>query len=506
MASNDMAEAIRQLVQTKGLSEEQVFKTIEDAIKAAYKKKFGSNDNVVVKIEPEGAGLSVYSSKIIVDRDQMLEEDVEDFNPLIHIDINDAIKLNPDSEIGDELLIQIDPADFDRLSVQSAKQTTHQSFREIQKDSLYADYKDKVGEIIIGYYQRERNQTIYVDLGKVEGVLPRKFQSPRDNFSVNDRIKALISEVKKTNSGLQIVLSRTDAEFVKKIVEAEVPEIYDRIVEIEKIVREPGYRTKIAVSSVKEDVDPVGACVGLKGVRIQNIIRELEGEKIDILKYEEDPVRFIKNALSPAEVEDVYIMDSHTRTALAVVDDSQFSLAIGKQGLNVRLANRLTDWSIDVKTRAQFEEENPLEGRRAAAESLFESTEKKNLPVTEYTEISEHILEALKASNIVYASDYVSLSEEEKEEIDGLSNEDLDFLDSLFEGLDLSSPEASGEESASGSESGGQADSGNGEEYGDEEEVFECPDCGARITLDMTSCPNCGIGLSFEYEDEETEE
>ena len=289
-------------------------------------------------------------------------------------------------------------------------------------------------------------------------------------------------------------------------MEAEVPEIYDRIVEIEKIVREPGYRTKIAVSSVKEDVDPVGACVGLKGVRIQNIIRELEGEKIDILKYEEDPVRFIKNALSPAEVEDVYIMDSHTRTALAVVDDSQFSLAIGKQGLNVRLANRLTDWSIDVKTRAQFEEENPLEGRRAAAESLFESTEKKNLPVTEYTEIPEHILEALKASNIVYASDYVSLSEEEKEEIDGLSNEDLDFLDSLFEGLDLCSPEASGEESASGFESGGQADSGNGEEYEDEEEVFECPDCGARITLDMTSCPNCGIGLSFEYEDEETEE
>ena len=299
----------------------------------------------------------------------------EDFNPLIHIDIVDAKALNPDSEIGDELLIDVDVSSFDRLSVQSAKQTTHQMFREIQKDSLFADFKDKIGEIIIGYFQRERNQTIYVDLGKVEGVLPRKFQSPRDSFVMGDRIKALITDLKKTNSGLQVVLSRSDPDFVKKIVESEVPEIYDRIVEIKKLVREAGYRTKIAVSSTKEDVDPVGACVGLKGVRIQAIIRELEGEKIDILKYDEDPARFIKNALAPADVEDVYILDRKTKSALAIVDDTQLSLAIGKQGLNVRLANRLTDWMIDVKTRKQYEEENPMDSRRAADALFGDSSE-----------------------------------------------------------------------------------------------------------------------------------
>ena len=291
--------------------------------------------------------------------------------------MSEALELNEDCEVGDELLIEINPKEFDRVSVQSAKQKARQSLREIQKDTLYSEFKDKVGEMIIGYYQRERNGNIYVDLGKTEGILPKKYQSPREIYHPNDRIKALIYEVVKTPTGLQIVLSRNHAEFVKKIFELEVPEIYDKTIEISKIVREPGYRTKIAVRSTREDVDPVGACVGLKGVRIQAVVRELEGEKIDILRYSLDSRSFIKNALSPAEVNQVVILDEAKKLALAIVPDAQFSLAIGKQGLNVRLANRLTDWNIDVKTETQFSEMDISAEAKRAVSALFGETEEE---------------------------------------------------------------------------------------------------------------------------------
>jgi len=243
--SAEMAEAIRQLVQEKGIDEDLVFRMIEDTLKAAYKRKFGTNDNAVVTFNDTRTDVSIYSRKTIVDGV---------YNPVIEIELEEALELDPECEIGDELLIEVDPREFDRISVQSAKQTAHQSLRDIQKDSLHSEYKDKVGEIIIGYYQRERNGNIYVDLGKVEGIFPKKFQSPRETYRQNDRIKALITEVKKTPSGLQIVLSRTDPDFVRRILELEVPEIYDKTVEIHKIVREPGYRTKVAVFSHREDM------------------------------------------------------------------------------------------------------------------------------------------------------------------------------------------------------------------------------------------------------------
>ncbi|MDR0475205.1 MAG: transcription termination factor NusA, partial [Treponema sp.] len=364
--ATDISEAIRQLSQDRGISEELIFRTIENTLLAAYKRRFGNADNAIVRFNDDQE-VSIYAQRKIVDHDGV-------YDPVAEIDIEDARELNPDAEIGDEILIEVDPKEFDRLAVQSAKQTAHQTIRDIQKDSLYSEFKDKVGEIIIGYYQRERNGTIYVDLGKMEGILPKKFQSPRETYHVNDRIKALIVEVNKTPSGLQVVLSRTHTDFVRAIFELEVPEIYDKTVEIHKIVREAGYRTKLAVYSNREDVDPVGACVGLKGARIQAVIKELEGEKIDILKYDPDPRRFIKNALSPAEVRDVIILDEGKHQALAVVSESLLSLAIGKQGLNVRLANRLADWNIDVKTDAQFAEMDiAAESRRAVSELFGES-------------------------------------------------------------------------------------------------------------------------------------
>jgi N utilization substance protein A len=526
-----MSDAIRQIIQDRGISEELVLKTIENTLLAAYKRRFGENDNAVVRFSDDNREVSIYAKKKIVDTA---------YDAVREIELEDARELNPEGEIGDELLIEVDPKDFDRISVQSAKQTAHQTIREIQKDSLYSEYKDKVGEIIIGYYQRERNGTIYVDLGKVEGTLPKKFQSPREVYHVNDRIKALITEVSKTPAGLQVVLSRTNTDFVRAIFELEVPEVYDKTVEIHKIVREPGYRTKLAVYSNREDVDPVGACVGLKGVRIQAVIRELEGEKIDILKYDPDPRRFIKNALSPAEVRDVVVLDEGKHQALAVVNESQLSLAIGKQGLNVRLANRLVDWNIDVKTEEQFlEMDIAAESRRAVSE-LFGEYEEEISRISELPGVDEALAGALKKNNIEFIEDYLALSGEQLASLEGVTAEQLEALQKLIEENveiveeDYEAP--SGEEKApettdasDAAEDGGEASSEEAseeaageaageaseetaeeteEEVDDEEEdeapeEYECPECGAKITTDMTSCPNCGIGLSFEYEEDQ---
>jgi transcription termination factor NusA len=488
--SAEMAEAIRQLVQEKGIDEDLVFRMIEDTLKAAYKRKFGTNDNAVVTFNDAHTDVSIYSRKTIVDGV---------YNPVIEIELEEALALDPECEVGDELLIEVDPKEFDRISVQSAKQTAHQSIRDIQKDSLHSEYKDKVGEIIIGYYQRERNGNIYVDLGKVEGILPKKFQSPRETYRQNDRIKALITEVKKTPSGLQIVLSRTDPDFVRRILELEVPEIYDKTVEIHKIVREPGYRTKVAVFSHREDVDPVGACVGLKGVRIQAVIRELEGEKIDILKYDEDARVFIKNALSPAEVNDVVVVDEAKRSALAIVSEPQFSLAIGKQGLNVRLANRLADWSIDVKTDEQFAEMDLTSGSRKAANDLFSDEEagEEISAVADLPGITDELVEVLKKNNIETIEDLLSLDETALSSLDGMSDENLKLLGKLLkESLEVIDEPAEDTVQSLDAAETPAAEAGETEEY-------ECPECGAPITIDMTTCPNCGIGLSFEYEDEE---
>jgi len=262
--SSQMADAIKQLIQDRGISIDLVMRTIEDSLLAAYKKKYGVVDNAVVRFNEEASEVSIFAQKKIV-------EEVED--PVQEISLSEALLLNEECEIGDELLIEIDPKEFDRGSVQSAKQKAKQSLKDIQKNTLYSEYQEKLGEMIIGYYQRERNGNIYADLGKTEGILPKKYQSPREVYHPNDRIRALIYEVTKTPTGLQIILSRTHTDFVKKVFELEVTEIYDRTIEIFKIVREPGYRTKLAVYSNREDVDPVGACVGLKGVRIQAVVR-----------------------------------------------------------------------------------------------------------------------------------------------------------------------------------------------------------------------------------------
>ena len=488
---SEMAEAIRELIETKGFSEDSVRQTIENAIKAAYKRTFGTADNCIVKFADDMSDVTVYSRKTIVDGV---------YDPVIEMELEEARELSSECEEGDEIDIQIDPHTFDRSAVSTGKQAAHQGLSESFKDNLYSEYKDKVGEIIIGYYQREHNGNIYVDLGKVEGVLPTKYQSPRERYEKNDRIKALIVDLKRTNSGLQLVLSRSDPNFVRSIVELEVPEIYDKTVEIFKIVREAGYRTKIAVLSNKEDVDPVGACVGLKGVRIQNVIRELEGEKIDILRYDPEPTQFIKNALSPAEVSNVYILDEEKKQALAVVPESQFSLAIGKQGQNVRLANRLCDWNIDVKTEEQAEEMDlsEISSVRKTAANLFNENESASsedyeevAAISDLPDIDTRVAGILKDAGYDDIEKFVSAYEDGSiKSVEGLTEEDLEAVNKIIH-ANVEFVEE-GEESES---------SENTEETAAEEEYF-CPECGAKITLDMTQCPKCGTEFEF-AEDEE---
>ena len=583
-----IGDAIRQLVQDRGISEDLVEKTVEELLLAAYKHRFGSSENAVVRFSDDGDEVFIFARKKIVD-------EIED--PVEEIELEEALEYNEQSELGDELLIEINPRDFDRVSVQSAKQKAKQTLRDIQKDTLYSEYIDKVGEMIIGYYQRERNGNIYVDLGKAEGILPKRYQSPREIYRPNDRIKAMIYEVNKTQTGLQIVLTRTHTDFVKRIFELEVPEVYDKTVEIFKIVREPGYRTKLAVFSNRDDVDPVGACVGMKGVRIQSIVRELEGEKIDILKYEPDPQDFIKNALSPADVRTVVVLDDAKRQALAVVEEGQLSLAIGKQGLNVRLANRLVDWNIDVKTEDQFGEMDVAADTKRAVSALFGDPMDEEEEITKIGElpgIDDRLVDILAQNDIELIETLLSTSNEDLVKLDGMEEADVtsiraiidenvevieeegyaeesgepDVQDTLDaetadvddstavdtsteteesaasaaapgavaletaaqaaedtvgeeETVEAATADASINETTEATDAGGSdgADEGfaapsdgktdeieseaDTEDQG--EEVYECPECSEDITISMTSCPNCGVGLSFEFEDDEEE-
>lgn len=492
---SEMAEAIRQLISEKGYSEDSVRQTIERALKAAYKRTYGTDENAIVIFNDDMSDVSIYSRKVVIDGV---------YDPVMEIELEEAKKLAGDSvEEGDEIDILEDPKSFDRSAVATGKQTAHQGLNETYKNSLMNEYKDKVGEIIIGYHQRERNGNIYVDLGnagRLEGVLPVKYQSKLEFYEKGDRIKALIVDVKPTNSGIQLVLSRSDPKLVSSILEKEVPEIADGTVEIQKIVRDAGYRTKIAVYSKREEVDPVGACVGLKGVRIQSVIRELLNEKIDVLKWDPDPVVFIKNALSPAQVERVVIMDAQKRQALAIVEESQLSLAIGRQGQNVRLANRLCDWNIDVKTVEQAAEiDFSSVSTVQTARSLFSDDEQDDYAeittVAELPGVDADVAALLKENGIEEIQDFIEAYDSDSISIEGVTKEALEKINRLInENVEFVEEEVEAEKSEAQQTS--QTDAAPAAE---EEEYF-CPECGAKITLDMTKCPSCGC--EFEFSDE----
>ena len=492
----NMAEAIRAVAQEKGISEDAVKLIVEDMIKAAYKSRYNTSDNCIVQISDDLSSVKVFSRRMVVD---------VAYSECNEIELEDAVEYDPNVQIGDEIDIPVDPKNFARTAVDTGKQRAHTRLNESLKESLTKEYSGKVGTIVVGYYQRENKNNIYVDLGKqnVEGFLPVKGQSPAEVYQKGDRIRALVTGIKPINTGIQLVLSRTDVKFVEKIVEQEVPEIADGTISIFKIAREPGKKTKIAVYSNKPDVDPVGACVGMKGSRIQNVTSELEGEKIDVLPYDEDPHQFIKNALSPAEVSKVILLNNEKKEALAIVSESQFSFAIGKQGQNVRLANRLCDWIIDVKTEAQAAEMDiPEEDSWKAAESLFSTPASQDAQTQnvasedggeEYEEITTvaqlpdvdpRVAEVLKNAGIEDIEDFVAAeSDGTLKPMEGLSEEDIQAVSKIIsEYVVFEDEEEEVEESA-----------------GEDEDVeYLCPECGTQISLNTRICPKCGAELAFE--------
>ena len=488
---SEMADAIRLLIQEKGYSEDSVRQIIEKALKAAYKKTYGTDENAIVKFAEDMSDVAIYSHKEVVDGV---------YDPVKEIELEEARELDPDFEVGDSVDILEDPKNFDRSAVTIGKQSAHQGLNEDFKKSLMNDYKDKIGEIIIGYYQREKNNNIFVDLGnagKVEGFLPQKYQSKLEYYEKNDRIKALIVEVQPTSTGIQLVLSRSDPKLVESILEKEVPEISDGTVEIVKTVRDAGYRTKIAVSTKSEVVDPVGACVGLKGTRIQNVIRELSNEKIDVIPYNSDPAVFIADALSPAKVSRVVIMDADKRQALAIVEESQFSLAIGRQGQNVRLANKLCDWNIDVKTVEQAADLDLSSFSTVQnAHALFndETVQEESgeiLTVADLPGIDANIAALLKENGLDDIEAFIEAYDNDTIKIEGITADDLETVNDLInENVEFVEEESEEQPEALAAEAETEA-------VEEEEEEYRCPECGAVITLDMKQCPVCGVEFEF---------
>ncbi|MBW1710692.1 MAG: transcription termination/antitermination protein NusA, partial [Deltaproteobacteria bacterium] len=343
--SSDLGRVIDQVSRDKGIDRRILIETLEEAIKSAVKKKFGLSDNFEVNFNDELGEVEVFQFKEVV-------EDVTDEK--LQIAVEDARQLDEESQIGDELGVKMDTEEFGRIAAQSAKQVIIQRMKDAERDIIYEDFKDRQSEIINGIVQRFDKGSIIVNLGRTDALLAASEQVPKESYRQGDRVRALIMEVKQISRGPQIILSRNHPDFLKALFEIEVPEISEGIVRIVAVAREPGSRSKIAVVSDDKDIDPVGACVGIRGSRVQSVVHELRGEKIDIIPYNPDPARFIVNALAPAVVSRV-IVDEHNRTMEVVVPDEQLSLAIGRKGQNVRLASKLSGWRIDVKNETKYE-------------------------------------------------------------------------------------------------------------------------------------------------------
>ena len=358
--NKELILALEELEKEKGIKKDYLLESIETALVTAYKRNFDASENVKVEMNEDTGATHVYSVKEVV-------ENIE--NPITQISLDEAKKINKTLKVGDEVNIEIVPKNFGRIAAQTAKQVIIQKIREAERTVLYEQYSDKKGEIVSGTIQKAERGIVIMDLGKLEGLMPTKEQIPTETYRVNDKIKAYVVDVEKGEKGAPyVVVSRSHPDFVKKMLEMEIPEIYDGIIEIKSVSRNPGKRCKVAVYSQDENIDPVGSCVGQRGIRIQNVINELHGEKIDIIEWSPDISTFIAAALLPAKILAADIKEEE-RFAQVIVPDDQLSLAIGKGGQNARLAAKLTNWTIDIKSESQFrellnkkQEENEVEG------------------------------------------------------------------------------------------------------------------------------------------------
>ena len=343
--NKELILALEELEKEKGIKKEYVLESIETALVTAYKRNFDALENVKVDIDHKTGATHVYSVKEVMEKanDDALE-----------ISLEDAHKINKDLKVGDSVEVEIVPKDFGRIAAQTAKQVIIQKLREVERDIIFNEYSERKGEIVSGIIQKADKNIVIMDLGKIEGIMLAKEQIPTEKYRVNDKIKAYIVDVERGAKGApQVMVSRSHPDFVRKLLEFEIPEIYEGLIEIKSVSRDPGYRSKVAVYSPDPNIDPVGSCVGAKGVRIQNVINELNGEKIDVIEWDEDPSIYIASALLPAQILAVDVKEEE-KFAEVIVPDDQLSLAIGKSGQNARLAARLTNWKIDIKSETQF--------------------------------------------------------------------------------------------------------------------------------------------------------
>jgi len=342
--SSDLIHALEQLEKEKGINKDVIIEAIEAALISAYKRNFGTSQNVRVSVDRQTGEFKVYALKRVTSNPQ---------NEFMDISIENAKKIDPELDENDMAEVEVTPKKFGRIAAQTAKQVVVQRLREAERGIIFDEFSNKEAEIVTGIVQRTEKKNVIIDLGKTEAILAPSEQIAGEEYNFNDRIKVYVIEVKRTTKGPQILVSRTHPGLVKRLFELEVPEIHEGIVEIKSISREPGSRTKIAVYSKDENVDPVGACVGQKGTRVQAIVDELRGEKIDIIKWSSDPKEYISSSLSPAKVVHVEINEEE-KSAKVTVPDFQLSLAIGKEGQNARLAAKLTGWKIDIKSESQL--------------------------------------------------------------------------------------------------------------------------------------------------------
>lgn len=386
--NEEFVGALKELVKEKGICEDLLFTTIQDAMVAAYKKNYANANtnaqNVKVNIDRETGEIHVYAQKTVVD---------EVYDDITEISIEEAKEISPKSEVDDIISIEVTPKNFGRVAAQLAKQVVTQRIKEAERSIIYDEYKEKEFDIITGTILRKDKGIVFVNLGKLEGIIGPNEQIPNEEYKFNEKLKLYIVEVKNGSKGPQIHVSRTHPGLVKRLFELEVPEIFEGVVEIKSISREAGSRSKIAVHSNDEEVDPMGACVGPKGIRVQSIVNELKNEKIDIIKWSKNPEEFIANSLSPAKVLSVDV-DEETKSAKVVVEDNQLSLAIGKEGQNVRLAAKLTNWKIDIKSKSQKEAQDEEDKRILNTEVEIETekiTDLNELEVSEDIEVDDLI-------------------------------------------------------------------------------------------------------------------
>jgi len=414
--SNLLFQTIDQISREKGIDPQIVVHAIEDAIVVASRKYFKSNEELRGRINSDTGEIDVYAVRKVVDSVT---------NPVREISLDEARSVKPDAQLEEELEFKKPTVGLGRISAQMAKQVIFQKVREAERESVYAEYHKHVGEVVNCVVKRFENGDIIVELGKTEGKLPRREQSKLENFSVSDRIRVIIIKVEKTSKGPQVIVSRTDPTLVQHLFQTEVPEIYDGTVQIKSIAREAGERTKIAVASREKDVDPVGACVGMKGTRVQSIIRELRGEKIDIIQWSDDSVSFATNAISPAKISRVSIVDSPDKIMEMVVEDSQLSLAIGKKGQNVRLASKLIGWRIDIKSE---------EEKRAEVESQMDQLQVTPTPLENMPGLTPALVQKLSAGGITTVEQLADLSPEDLQNIPGIGEKTIERIsDALSE-------------------------------------------------------------------------